>query len=401
MARVLVTDAEQRSSLAAVRSLGRAGHVVMACSADPRPLAGASRWCRTCARVPDPRKDPRGFTGAVAALVRAEDIRVALPMTDVSAPLVLSLREEHPDLLIPFPELADYQAISDKAGLMRVAADVGVPVPTQVELTSPGEGAADAAAAVGFPLVLKPARSAVSMGGGMGKFGVKIVTEADGLPAALAGYPPEAYPLLVQTRIVGPGLGVFLLAWEGRTLAAFAHRRIREKPPTGGVSVYRASVAVAPRLRAYSERLLERFRWRGAAMVEFKEDARTGTPYLMEINGRFWGSLQLAVDAGVDFPTILVSAALGEPLPAIGPFREGVRCRWLWGDVDHLIWMLRTPRRVRAAHPELPGRLGALARFLVPWRPGDRFEVLRPSDPGPFLRESANWFRSLRSTRDA
>ena len=203
----------------------------------------------------------------------------------------------------------------------------------------------------------------------------------------------------MQERIFGSGLGVFLLAWEGRTLAAFAHRRIREKPPPGGVSVYRESVAVAPELRTYSERLLERYRWRGAAMVEFKEDARTGTPYLMEVNGRFWGSLQLAIDAGVDFPAILVAAALGEPRPAIGAFREGIRCRWLWGDVDHLIWMLRAPRHIRVAHPDLPGRLGALARFLVPWRPGDRFEVLRTTDPGPFLRESANWFRSVREKR--
>ena len=40
-------------------------------------------------------------------------------------------------------------------------------------------------------------------------------------------------------------------------------------------------------------------------MVEFKLDARDGVAKLMEINGRFWGSLQLAVDAGVDFPAIL------------------------------------------------------------------------------------------------
>ena len=140
MARVLVTDAEQRSSLAAVRALGRAGHEVVACSADPRPLAGASRWCGACARVPDPLTDPGGFTSAVADLVRREEVQVALPMTDVSAPLVLSLRADHPDLVIPFPDLPDYQAISDKAGLMRVAAEVGVPVPRQVVLTSPGRG---------------------------------------------------------------------------------------------------------------------------------------------------------------------------------------------------------------------------------------------------------------------
>ncbi len=276
LARVLVTDAEQRSSLAAVRSLGRAGHEVLACSASPRPLAGASRFCRKSLRVPDPLVDPSAFVQAIADAVEREGIEIVLPMTDVSAPLVLSLRESHPDLVIPFPELSDYRAISDKVGLVRVAAEIGVPIPRGVLIEEPPQADTELLDDFGFPLVLKPARSAVSTDEGVRKFGVTIVTDADGLREALRRYPERAYPMLVQERIVGPGLGVFLLAWEGRTLAAFAHRRIREKPPTGGVSVYREAVAVAPDLREYSERLLAHFRWRGAAMVEFKQDARTG-----------------------------------------------------------------------------------------------------------------------------
>src|SRR5690606_2968691 len=211
------------------------------------------------------------------------------------------------------------------------------------------------------------------------------------LAEGLAAYPPEAYPILVQERVTGPGIGVFLLAREGRSLAAFGHRRIREKPPTGGVSVYRESVRPRPDVRRHAERLLEALGWTGVAMVEFKEDVATGTPYLMEVNGRFWGSLQLAIDAGVDFPRLLVSSALGEEVGPAPELREGIRSRWEWGDVDHLLWMLLRGPRARAIDPTLPGRLAALGRFLVPWRPGDRPEVLRWSDPRPFLRESAQW----------
>ncbi len=320
-------------------------------------------------------------------------------MTDVSAPLVLSLRESRADVVIPFPELADYEAASDKEHLMRVAAELGVPVPRQVVLDEPGSFEPEVLDELGIPLVLKPAHSAVSTPSGRIKFGVTIVTEEAGLRKALDRYPEAAYPVLVQERIVGPGLGVFLLAWDGRTLASFAHRRIREKPPTGGVSVYRESVAVAPELRDYSERLLERFHWRGVAMVEFKQDAATGRSYLMEINGRFWGSLQLAIDSGVDFPEMLLRVTLGEACEPMLGFTEGVRCRWLWGDVDHLLAMLRMPGSDRVAHPGLPGRLGALGRFLIPWRPGDHFEVLRWDDLRPFGRETANWVADLRESR--
>jgi hypothetical protein len=34
-----------------------------------------------------------------------------------------------------------------------------------------------------------------------------------------------------------------------------------------------------------------------------------------------------------------------------------------------------------------------LVDALVPWRPGDRLEVFRFSDPVPFLRETIQYFR--------
>ena len=130
-------------------------------------------------------------------------------------------------------------------------------------------------------------------------------------------------------------------------------------------------------------------------MVEFKQDAATGTPYLMEVNGRLWGSLQLGIDANVDSPELLLRLACGESVEPPAGYRLGIRSRWLWGELDHVLGILRAPRGYRREHPDLPTRVGALARFLIPWRPGDRLEVLRFSDPKPFLRESAAWFRAL------
>ena len=123
--------------------------------------------------------------------------------------------------------------------------------------------------------------------------------------------------------------------------ASFAHRRLREKPPSGGVSVYRESIAADPALVERSRRLLEHFGWQGVAMVEYKVDERTGTPMLMEINGRFWGSLQLAVDAGVDFPRLLIECAEGRLPRRRRLYAVGTRLRWWWGDVDQLLLRLR------------------------------------------------------------
>jgi predicted ATP-grasp superfamily ATP-dependent carboligase len=225
------------------------------------------------------------------------------------------------------------------------------------------------------------------------KLSVAYASDEEALKERLATLPAAAYPVLLQQRVVGPGIGVFLLVWGGELVASFAHRRLREKPPSGGVSVYSESVPLDPQMLERCRALLARFGWRGVAMVEFKIDAVTGTPYLMEVNGRFWGSLQLAIDAGVDFPTLLLAASSGQPCSPAPDYRTGVRLRWWWGDVDHLIARLRRSRAALALSADAPGRWHVLRDFLRLPRRMERNEVCRLDDPWPFVRETIDWLR--------
>lgn len=389
MATVLVTDGEQRSALAAVRSLGRAGYGVEVCSEDGASLAGASRHAGADHPVTSPASDPDAFAEEVVAASSRAAADVVLPATEASMLALLPRRGELGDAVIPFGGIDAFRALSDKDRVHELAGDVGLAVPEQVVVASPGDaGPVD----LGWPVVIKPSRSVHTQGGGLAKAGVAYATSPEELSGRLEEIPDSAYPVLLQRRIEGPGTGVFLLRWKGGTRAVFAHRRLREKPPSGGVSVYREAVEAAPELVSRCERLVDAVGWDGVAMVEFKEDADTGTPYVMEVNARLWGSLQLAIDAGVDFPRLLVEAALGEGEREPPSYREGVRSRWWWGDVDHLVAKLRGARPVEAG-PAGAGRLRAVAAFLLPWRPGDRYEVLRAGDPGPFLRETGQWLR--------
>lgn len=125
-------------------------------------------------------------------------------------------------------------------------------------------------------------------------------------------------------------------------------------------------------------------------MVEYKHDLRTGTYYLMEINGRLWGSVQLAIDAGVDFPALLIATAGGAPVAPVTQYRA-VTSRWLLGDVDHLIARFRHDARQLDLPSDAPGRLRCLVDFLTAFRPGVKNEVFRWSDPVPALRELQTW----------
>lgn len=390
---VLVTDGEQRAALAVVRSLGRAGHAPFVCSVSGRSLAGASRHAREEAKVPDALREPEAFVEALDSLRNRWKIDTLLPIAEPALLSVLAAASRFDGVRIPFPDLVQFLHISDKALLLDTASQLRIAVPQQTVINAPAAAGEVAAGTLRFPVVLKPARSVSEGPGGWIKLAVSHAANSEELKQRLKTYPPSGYPILLQQRILGSGVGVFLLRWEGETFALFSHRRIREKPPSGGVSVYRESIPPDPDLVTNSELLLQRFGWQGVAMVEYKIERTTGTPYLMEINGRFWGSLQLAIDAGVDFPALLLALSAGERPAPVTAYWTGIRSRWWWGDVDQLLTRLRRSPAALALEPDSPGRLHALTDFLKLWRPGDRNEVFRWSDPAPFFRETIEWLK--------
>ena len=337
--------------------------------------------------------DASAFLGDVVALARLWEVEVVIPVSEAALLSILPARAKFGTAKIPFADVETFRRVSDKALVLDRARQFDIGIPEQWTLASPATLASFDRSALAFPLVIKPSRSVRPNAGRHMKLDVRHASDPRQLDTELARIDASAYPLLLQRRIIGPGVGVFLLLWDGDTVAVFSHRRIREKPPSGGVSVYRESIPADPAVVARSRTLLEHFGWQGVAMVEYKIDEASGVPYLMEINGRFWGSLQLAVDAGVDFPVLLLSAAEGRRPAPVMQYRAGVRSRWWWGDVDHLLARMRRSSDVGVRTPEDGGRWRALRDFLVLWRPGDRNEVLRLDDPRPFFRETIDWFR--------
>ena len=386
--RVLVTDGQERSALAVVRSLGRAGYSVYVCSDRNRSIAGASRFATASACVASPLGSPSAFVAEAGELIRRWDIEVLLPMSEASLLALLPHRESLP-VLIPFTKLDRFERICDKAEVMEAARRAGIAVPAQHVLGGP-DVPTDILESLRYPLVLKPARSVSGRGATRAKTSVVHVADRDSFLREIDRIPTDAWPVLVQQRIIGPGIGIFVLIVNGEVRAAFSHQRIREKPVSGGVSVFRESIPVDADLLARSTALLEQFKWEGVAMVEYKVDQATQTPYIMEVNGRFWGSLQLAIDAGVDFPRLL----LDPPANPVSSYRH-VRSRWEWGEVDHLIARLRHSSTALSLPEGSSGRIRAVYDFLRAFRPGNGPEVFRSYDPAPFIRESLDWFRRL------
>jgi len=391
--RVLVTDGQERAALAVTRSLGAAGHRVFVAATRRRSIAGVSRHTTRQFQLPDSLLEPDGFLEGVRAVVIEHEIDTVVPISDASLMVLLAHRRVFGQVLLPFPSLETFQAVSDKERVLQVARTLGIATPQQVVASGP-EQVLGQLGNLTFPVIAKPARSTVVGERDASKFVVHQIRTEEDLVDLTNTLPAHAYPLLLQERIVGEGTGVFVLIWGGKLLATAGHRRLREKPPAGGVSVYRESIVPDPDLLDRSIALLHKFGWEGVAMVEYKQQTSSGRLYLMEVNGRFWGSLQLAIDAGVDFPVLLLNAALGFGSPQGGvTCAPGLASRWWWGDVDHLMAVLRKSRHELALPPSAPSRWQAVTAFLKATGAQERCEVMRRDDWRPFLQESADWLR--------
>ena len=382
MEKILVLDANQRSALAVTRALGQHGIPVVTGDVTRRTLAGASKYSRASIVYPSPHEAPDDFLAALSSTLLQSGIDVLFPMTDVTTALVLKHRARWPDVRIPCPTFEIYDMVTDKYRLFQTAQKLGLPMPA-TRFVEAGGLSPDVIDAIQFPAVLKPARSRIFSQGRWLSTSVKIAGSPQELRQIIHAHTWfQDHPFLIQEYIHGQGQGIFALYDHGRPLAFFAHQRLREKPPEGGVSVLSASVPVSPQMQRIAEALLGPINWHGVAMVEFKV-ASDGTPYLIEINGRFWGSLQLAIDAGVDFPYMLYRLALGATVTAGHDYKIGVKSRWLMGDLDHLYLKLKA-NRTKASVGE---KLHALGQFCIPYQRGMRYEVNRLHDLGPFLFE--------------
>lgn len=393
MARILVTDGETRASLATTRALGRAGHEVYVVSSRLPALASVSRYCHRAAEIPALRSDPAAGIQSLLSLVEQWGTDLVVPVTDLSTLVILHhCGSTLGTAVVAAPNRSAFDALSDKIRLLDEAKAVGLTVPRSTVAREHGQ-LWEHAKTLGYPCIVKPHRSvAIAESGSIRSFGVRHVSREEDLEPP---FDPAAFPVLVQEYVHGHGEGVFLLMDGSDVLAAFAHRRLREKPPEGGVSVYREAVIPDSELVGRSAALLRSVGWKGVAMVEFRTEGANAA--IMEVNGRLWGSLQLAIDAGVDFPTMLVAMFLGRTVPKVHSYRTGVRTRWLWGDVDHVLARLRGRPGGRAGEglPSVPRLLwDFLSQFV---RRDDRLEVFDLSDPRPFVRETLGWFRNLRA----
>ena len=369
---VVVTDAEERAVLGACRGLTSAGYRVCAVA---RLRPAATHWSRACAErvtLPDPRVSVERFVEGLEALLRTGRYEVLIPGSDAALMVV----SEHRERLEPWTRLGlpSREAVSrcvDKLALLEAAAAAGLAAPASRRCAGLEE-AQDAASELGFPVVVKPARSFAAANGGLRQQGVTVVADTAALAAAV---PAFAAPFVVQRFEQAQFVSCTGVIADGELLALTTSRVTRLWPPGAGMHAFAETVTAPEALPGRVRTLLGSLGWQGIFQLQLLELA-DGRLAVIDLNPRVFASIALDADAGANLAAVWCDWLLGRT-PAPVTARPDRRYRWEEGDLCNFAWQLRH-RRLRAA-----------ARVLLPRRRVTH-AWFRATDPGPLLARGIN-----------
>ena len=374
---------ESPISLAVMREIGAQGVEIVAITREAGSFLSCSR--HACSSVTRPE-------GALASwlpqLCEEHDIEAVIAIGESDLVELTKFKQTAQSFKAFAPNNQALDLVLDKAALLSKAECAGIPVPWSYQPTS-SDISEVRNAGVAFPLVAKWSNPLDVLPllkvWGIEFEKVRYLHSTEELEAFVTDLASLGKWPLLQEYCPGYGLGQMFHVQDGVVTLRFQHRRLREWPLTGGVSSFCEAVPLTEHaeLRELSERLLWELKWSGPAMVEYRHDPQTGRSWLMEINGRFWGSLPLATASGVHFAwETYRHAFLAAPHEQRQTEYRRCKARYMAPDLKNL-------RDVLTGASTLRQKFGFLLRFLGDFL--DRsvsYYVFSWNDPMPFLAEA-------------
>lgn len=343
MKQVLLTNGQQRKTLAAARSLGRKGIKPIVAEETRFNPSAFSKYSSRNLVCPSPVKKPEEFFHWLCEAIRQNQVDLLFPMDDDTMEIVMKYRPVLEKLVeLPLPSVESYHTAADKGLSVKLAQKAGVPCPSTLFPASL-ESLENLVSGLQYPIVIKPRKSA-------GSRGIRVVRNREELLRQYAAVHKEyPFPIVQEYIEQGDRYDVCLLFNKSRQLrASFVQKELRHFPIPMGPSTVQESVD-RPDLIEMSVALIEQLDWYGIVELEYMIDVRDGKPKFMEINPRFWNSLYMAMIAGVDFPWLLYQMAVEGDIRPVTGYKTGVLCRWLLpGDLLHFLsskdrWKMNPP----------------------------------------------------------
>jgi len=377
----LVLDAEYRQSLTTVRSLGSLGLRVAALGSSAGLPAFSSRWCRQAFVCPAD-VGTKDYLTYLEQVLDYPGARVLITSSDSTIAFIRRHRAQLEQRVhIALAREPALGIATNKEQTLEIAKQLGIGVPRGVKVKAVGDVEA-ALHEIGLPAVVKPVESWDEQHATFMK--AELVTTPDEARRAVEKLTRFGGTTLFQQFLSGKRESLGLLYANGQVYARFAQWTKRSSPPLGGISVVHQSIAIPPDLGTQAERLVREIDLEGYSQLEFRRDD-AGNPYLMEINPRLNMTIENAVHAGVDFPSLLYQWASGDHISVVKEYRVGRWMRDLRGDITATLEALQERGRPGVTSPAKT-ILNFCLSFLMPMR----YVYVDWKDPLPALIATAN-----------
>jgi predicted ATP-grasp superfamily ATP-dependent carboligase len=388
---VLVTDGWVRTSYDVIESLGRRGIPVHVVDRSKFAMCRYSRFTKSFHVVPNYYTEPEAYVLAVADVARKVGARVLIPGHEDIVTLAANLDALPPGIGFAHPGHGKLRTANNKWEVTKICNKLGVPC-AESFIPESFEDLNAHAARLEYPAVIKTRM------GNAGK-GVAIVADKQELIARYSdiitkfSIPRDNWPM-VQEYLGTDICGVCMIYEKGRLVASSAETYLRSKEANKfSTTTWRVST-YDPVSVENCRKVADLLEWHGVIHFDMIRDPKTGVGKITEINPRLWGTIMIAIAAGVDFPYMLYELALTGKIsdPPQG-YRDGVYSRWVLGE---LIGVLNLAKRKAPSSVKLR-ELREIVRAPFKGTTDD----LRLSDPLPFLMEMFDYFRRYRETRSS
>lgn len=324
--RILLTYGWCRTAYAALRSLSRAGHTVFCCDASKYAMCRFSRYSNGFFQVNKPIS--RDYVLDISRICSEMQIDVLFPSHE-DALFIQKFRTDLPEnLIVLAPDYESLSHILDKGYITALAEKINVKTPHTYFPTSL-EHAEKMFENIKYPCVIKTRR------GNSGK-GVFIVTQkSEGIACytelvGKVGLSGGSLPI-IQNYIDGFVAGSCFLAENGKILSLFQEKYLLCKGGNFGTSVFREPF-VSHELERSTVEMVKALNYTGIGHFDFVVDCNSGTAYLIEMNPRMWGAIELAISNGYDFPQWLVELAFDRHfVPKAEMKQKQFKCLWVVG----------------------------------------------------------------------
>jgi predicted ATP-grasp superfamily ATP-dependent carboligase len=326
---VLLTDGDYKHTYTAVRALHEKNLKVGVICSSFNNITFFSRFVekrffiKTDINKNVDSKTYEEYKNALIDILKKNKVSVLLPIGNSSCKLVSEYKDEIEKYTsTPIVDKKIMRIAQDKNKTFKFAEKIGISIPITFYLKN-RKDVQKILREINYPCVIKKTN--------MGESGVVYCNNRQELVSGLEKIfskkkKNESLPL-IQEYVRGSGVGFYALFEKGKCRAYFMHERIHEYPITGGASSL-AKSSYSEELKKIGVKLLKKLKWHGVVMIEFKKNEINGGYKLMEINPKFWGSLELSLKSGINFPYLAYLLALNKKLPKTS-YKKNVYFRWL------------------------------------------------------------------------